>query len=138
MFMRTGILLALATLVMFPVGIDTADAGQRHNRYHHHVRHNHKLFRQRVAHHRGPRNVIKSKVVVNVINGSGYGYVTQSSGTYSGDVSVSYQPGVGTWSYGTTSRISNPRIRAGGAKIINVGHRNNDCRMEMGVCVIRP
>ena len=144
MFLRSGILFALASLLAFPVNTGTVEAGQRHYRHHHHharhdhARNNHMLFRNKVAHRHGRRNVVKSAVVVNVINGGGFGYVGSSYGTYSGDVDISYSPGVGTWSYGTTSARARSRMSTSAGKVINVNSHGNDCRMETGVCVIRP
>jgi hypothetical protein len=94
-----------------------------------------------------PRVSVRQKVVINIDTRRHYhrydGYRAYRNvrgvNTYSGDVDINYQPGVGTWSYGTTSALqSEAVVESSTVRIIDLNSSNNDCSMERGVCVIRP
>lgn len=136
MSLRSCTLVALAGMIAAATLVTCTEAGDRwrhrgHPGFHNH-NHNHAVrrivVRQRVD--------VRQRVVVKV--GRNSGTVVRAANSYSGDVAISYRPGVGTWSYGSVStRQARPAARPA-LKIINLQGGGNDCSMEKGVCVIRP
>ena len=61
-------------------------------------------------------------------------------GQYSGDVAISYRPGVGTWSTGTISSIPVTEDLSLIPQVTDVDQLKDQsqCVVEAGVCVIRP
>ena len=131
MSLRSRTLIAVAGFLAAATLVTSADAGQWRHRLHPGF-HNHAMrkvvVRQRVD--------VLQRVVVNL--GNHRGTVVRATNGYSGDVSISYKPGVGTWSYGTTSTLQAGPAARSGLKILHLQGGANDCSMEKGVCVIRP
>lgn len=130
MFKRSGLLLAATAAFVSMMTIDVA-AGDRARGHHHqvvkriHVKNSVRIGSIRIV----------NKRIVNRIGP----HRARERDVYSGEVAVFHRPGVGTWSYSSSGApvltVAHP-----GAKIIDIDKLNgrNDCKMEMGVCVIRP
>jgi hypothetical protein len=134
---------ALALLVAFSiVPLAASDAGHRSGQ-HRIVKH--QKFRmvsdRHHRHHRRHIRVVNRSVVVVNVNAAGrrhYGLHRQGD-TYSGDVVIDVRSGVGQWSYGTLG-VERMRVSTPSAKIIDVGTMKpgNACKMQAGVCMIKP
>ena len=141
MFRFTGSALALlAAFALVPIA--SVEAGNREG--HRVVKH--KTFKLKVRHadnrDRHRLRVVNRNVVVVKLDSRRHRHDRrfQSYGTYSGDIAVSWHPGVGQWTYGTYAADPVVESVAPALKIIDVGNlkANAACSMEAGVCVIRP
>ena len=114
--------IALACAISCFLATEAVDAGQRH--------------KQKI--------VIKRAGVVNIVLGNPqHRHRTHRSyGTYSGDIAIVVRRGIGQWTYGAARATSYLTLKAPqpNAKIINVDSLslNTVCRMQVGVCVIKP
>ena len=134
MSLRSRTRIAFAGLLAAATFVTSADAGQWRHRPHPGFHNHNQALRKVVVRQRVD---VRQRVVVNF--GRGYGTMVRATNSYSGDVSIAYKPGVGTWSYGTSSTLqTRPLASRSGAKIIHLQGGANDCSMEKGVCVIRP
>lgn len=143
MSLRSKTLVLVLGLLASTTLMADADAGNRHQRHRNPGFHTHSIHHARGT----PRVSVRQKVVINIDARRRYhrhdGYRAYRNvrgvNTYSGDVDVNYQPGVGTWSYGTTSALQTEAVvESSTVRILDLNNSDNDCSMEHGVCVIRP
>jgi hypothetical protein len=140
MSLRSKTLVTLLGLLLTASFVAEATAGNRGFRHRDHR--NHRV--NSVQHHNAhrivfrPRINIRQRVVINIGSNWRRTHSMREVNTYSGAVDISYRPGVGNWSYGTTSSIRNVSNGNGRSmKILILNNGTNGCRMERGVCVIR-
>lgn len=146
MSFRSNTLIVVLGLLASASFVADADASNRHQRHRNPGFHNHSVHRVAVR----QRINVRQRVVINIdtrrhyhrLDGyRGYrGYRNvRGLNTYSGDVDINYQPGVGTWSYGAASALQTEAVaERKTVRIIDLKSSDNDCSMEKGVCVIRP
>lgn len=133
---------ALALLVAFSIlPLATSDAGNRSG-LHRIVKHQKfRMVSDGRHHHRRHIRVVNRSVIVVKVNADRYRHhgLHRQGNTYSGDVVINVQNGVGQWSYGTLG-VERVADAAPMAKIIDVGalKPGSACDMQAGVCVIRP
>ncbi len=128
MFQRSkALLVAVAALLTVTAALD-ADAGNRLSRHHHH-------FVKRIAVKTNVR--VNNRIAITIVDGARRHRIYRNN-AYSGDVTVYYRRGVGSWSYGTIAAPESSLALHPNAKIIDLDGGKTDCSMEKGVCVLRP